>query len=58
MNAFDRILIVYNFTRPFLDVLILAFILYKAYGIIVKTHGMQIIRAVIITALEIGRAHV
>lgn len=51
MNAFDRILIVYNFTRPFLDVLILAFILYKAYGIIVKTHGMQIIRAVIITAL-------
>ncbi len=51
MNAFDRILTAYNFVRPLFDVLVLTFILYKAYGIIVKTHGMQIIRAIIITAL-------
>lgn len=50
MDAFTGFSAFYNFIRPFLDIGILAFIFYKAYLIIVKTNGMQIIKALIIVA--------
>ncbi len=45
MKSIDSLIEVYNFLRPIMDVLILAFILYKAYEVIVKTNGIQIIKA-------------
>ncbi len=48
MNAFDRFIEIYNFIKPVLDIGILTFILYKAYGIAVKTHGLQIIKFLIL----------
>ncbi len=44
MGAFDSMLEIYNFIKPVLDIGILTFVLYKAYGIAVKTHGLQIIK--------------
>ncbi|MDR1785308.1 MAG: diadenylate cyclase, partial [Spirochaetaceae bacterium] len=37
--------------RSVLDILVLTFVLYQAYGIIVKTNGMQVIRAAVVVAL-------
>lgn len=45
MKSIDSFIEIYNFLRPVMDVLILAFILYKAYEVIVKTNGIQIIKA-------------
>lgn len=45
MKSIDSLIAMYNFLCPIMDVLILAFILYKAYEVIVKTNGMQIIKA-------------
>lgn len=56
MKAFDGILVVYNFIRPILDVGILSFILYKAYELVVKTNGIQIIKAAVIVALAYAAA--
>ncbi len=47
MNVFDRLSEVYNFIKPALDIGVLTFILYKAYGIAVKTHGLQILKFLI-----------
>ncbi len=44
MSAFDRMVEFYNFIKPSIDIGVLTFILYKAYGIAVKTHGLQIIK--------------
>ncbi len=44
MSTFDRMVEIYDFIKPVLDIGILTFILYKAYGIAVKTHGLQIIK--------------
>ncbi|MCI1207895.1 MAG: diadenylate cyclase CdaA [Treponema sp.] len=51
MDAFDRLLKVYDFIRPILDIGFLTFIFYKAYDIVVKTNAVQIIKAAIIVAL-------
>ena len=58
MNAFDNLIRLYDFVRPMLDVAVMAFLLYKAYQIIVKTNGMQIIRAGIILALSYAAARI
>jgi len=47
MTSFDRFALVYNYIKPFLDIGILAFIIYKAYTIIVKTNGAQILRVIV-----------
>ncbi len=47
MSAFDRMLDFYNFIKPAIDIGILTFIFYKAYGVAVKTHGLQIIKFLI-----------
>jgi diadenylate cyclase len=46
----------YNLLRPVLDVAILAFLLYKAYELLVKTQAVQIIRGVFFLALVYGGA--
>lgn len=51
MNAFDNLLKGYEFIRPLIDIGIMAFILYKAYEIIVKTNALQIIKAAIVVAM-------
>jgi diadenylate cyclase len=56
MGAFDNLLKIFFAIRPVIDVAVLAFVLYKAYGIIVKTNGMQIIRAAVIVAFAYALA--
>jgi diadenylate cyclase len=51
MNAFDNVAVIYSFIKPVIDIGVLTFVLYKAYGILVKTNGIQIVRAVIVLAL-------
>lgn len=54
MTAFDRLSEIYNFIRPVLDIGVLSFILYKAYGIVVKTHSLQIIKFLLMLLLAYG----
>ena len=56
MGAFDNLYRIFSVIRPIIDIGVLAFVLYQAYGIIVKTNGMQIIRAAIVVALAYGFA--
>lgn len=51
MSTYDRLIEIYNYIRPVLDIGVLTFVLYKAYCIIVKTHGMQIIKALIMLGI-------
>ena len=54
MNSLESLLKIYSYIRPLLDVGILAFLLYKAYGMIVRTNSEQILRSVIIVAIAYG----
>lgn len=56
MSTFDNLLKIYDYLRPILDIGILAFILYKAYGVLVNTHSIQILKGVVIVALVYGAA--
>ena len=51
LKALDSLRAAYDYIRLILDIGILTFILYKAYELIVKTNGMQIIRAAVIVGL-------
>ncbi len=51
MKSLDSLRAAYDYIRLILDIGILTFILYKAYELIVKTNGMQIIRAAVIVGL-------
>ncbi len=44
MTGFDRILEIYSYISPVIDIGVLTFFLYKAYGVAVKTQGLQIIK--------------
>jgi diadenylate cyclase len=52
----QRLLSIYNLIRPILDVAILAFLLYKAYELLVKTEAVQIVRGAGFLALVYGGA--
>lgn len=45
MKSIDNFLAIYSHISPILDIGILAFILYKAYEVIVRTNSLQIIKA-------------
>ncbi len=47
MSVFDRLVEFYNFIKPVVDIGVLSFILYKTYEIAVKTHGLDIIKFLI-----------
>jgi diadenylate cyclase len=51
LKAFDSLSAIYDVIRPIIDLGILTFILYKAYELIIKTNGIQIIKAAVIVAL-------
>ncbi|MCR5612270.1 diadenylate cyclase CdaA [Treponema sp.] len=48
MLAVEQLRRVYSHISPVLDVLIIAFILYKAYELLMKTNGIQILRSAIL----------
>ena len=50
-NSLDKFLEIYNVIRPFLDIVLISFLLYKTYQLIMRTQGLQIIRALIIFAV-------
>jgi diadenylate cyclase len=53
---FQRITSVYNLIRPVLDVAILAFLLYKAYDLLVKTQAVQLVKGAGFLGLVYGLA--
>ena len=56
MNNFERFSVIYSYIKPFLDIGILAYIIYKAYTIIVKTNGAQILRVIVTFAIAFAVA--
>lgn len=51
MNALESFLAVFDYIRPLIDIGVMTFLLYKAYQLIVRTNGIQIIKAAMIVAL-------
>ncbi|OJF76010.1 MAG: TIGR00159 family protein [Treponema sp. CETP13] len=51
MSSFESIIKLYDYIGPLLDITILAFIIYKVYGILVNTHSIQILKGIIIVVL-------
>lgn len=56
MLGFDRILYLYDFIRPFLDIAVMTFILFKAYDFISKTNGVQMLKSLLIVVIAYGVA--
>jgi diadenylate cyclase len=56
MEVLQRLTALYDFIRPVLDVAILAFLLYKAYDLLVKTHAGQLVKGAGYLALVYGIA--
>jgi diadenylate cyclase len=56
MDWFQRFTLVYDLVRPIVDVAILAFLLYKAYVLLVKTQAMQLVKGAGVLALVYGIA--
>lgn len=52
MKSAETLINMYNILRPILDVVVLTFLLYKSYAIVVKTNGIQIIKAAVIVAIS------
>jgi diadenylate cyclase len=57
MEWFQRLTAVFNIIRPALDVAILAFLLYKAYDLLVKTQAAQLVKGAGFLALFYGIAY-
>jgi len=51
LDALDSLREVYKYISPILDIGIMTFLLYKVYEIIIKTNGLQIIKAAILVGL-------
>ncbi|MBQ9630603.1 MAG: diadenylate cyclase CdaA [Treponema sp.] len=58
MVSLDNLLKIYDYIRPILDIGILTFVIYQAYGLVVKTNGVQIIKAALIVAVAYGIARI
>jgi diadenylate cyclase len=56
MEWFQRLISVYDFIRPVLDVAILAFLLYKAYDLLVKTQAVHLVKGAGFLVLVYGIA--
>jgi diadenylate cyclase len=56
MPWYQRILEFYNLFRPVLDIVILAFLLYKAYELMVKTEALQLLKGAGFLVLIFGIA--
>jgi diadenylate cyclase len=58
MEWFQRLLSIYDIIRPVVDIAILAFLLYKAYDLLVKTQAVQLVKGAGFLALFYGVAYV
>ncbi|MDR2602032.1 MAG: diadenylate cyclase CdaA [Spirochaetaceae bacterium] len=58
MGYLERFLYIYNAIRPVLDILILSFLIYKAYEFLVKTQAILIVRGAGWLALIFGIAYI
>jgi diadenylate cyclase len=58
MDWFETVQNLYSKINPILDVVILAFILYKAYGLLAKTQAMQLLKGAGFLALIFAVAYV
>lgn len=56
MEWFQRITSVYDLIRPLLDVVILAFLIYKTYELLVKTQAIQLIKGAGVLVVVYGLA--
>ena len=56
MEWFQRFNSIYDPVRPILDVAILSFLLYKGYGLLVKTQAVQLVKGAILLAMVYGLA--
>jgi diadenylate cyclase len=57
MAWIQRLLTIYDFIRPVLDVALLAFLLYKGYELLAKTQALQLIKGAGFLALVYGIAY-
>jgi diadenylate cyclase len=57
MEWFQRLVSIFDIIRPVLDVAILAFLLYKAYDLLVKTQAVQLVKGAGFLALFYGIAY-
>lgn len=48
MNGLVALANIYDYIRPVIDICLLTFILYKAYEVLVKTNGLQLLKVIII----------
>jgi diadenylate cyclase len=58
VDYLSRLLHIYNVVRPVLDVLILAFLLYKSYEFLVKTRAIQLVKGAGSLVLVFGAAYI
>jgi diadenylate cyclase len=56
MEWFQRIISIYDFIRPVPDILLLAFLLYKAYDLLLKTQAAQLLKGAGFLVLIYGLA--
>ncbi|MDR1804049.1 MAG: diadenylate cyclase CdaA [Treponema sp.] len=56
MEWFVRLNLIFTFVRPVLDVLLLAFLIYKAYDLLLKTQAAQLLKGAVFLALVYGIA--
>jgi len=56
MEWFTRISSLFDLVRPVLDILLLAFLLYKAYDLLLKSQAAQLIKGAVFLALVYGVA--
>ena len=56
MEWFLRLISIYNYIRPVLDVLILAFLLYKTYELLLKTQAAQLLKGASFLLIVYGLA--
>lgn len=58
MVDFDKLLYIYDFIRPVLDIAVLAFILFKVYDFISKTNGVQMLKSLAIVGIAYATARI
>lgn len=58
MTASQQLQNIYSYISPVIEVLIISYILYKAYELIVKTNGLQILKSALIIGALYGGAYV
>ena len=58
MEWFQRLIYIYDFIRPVPDILLLAFVLYKAYDLLLKTQAAQLLKGASFLVIIYGLAFV